>query len=100
MMQITYQKQNGCIIHRLRNTMLPYKIGEMTSMGWKVLNIEYQYKNKFYPEYKYNMLIQKSKQTAIRRKQRKEICINDFKTFIMCLLALLVINLLKYMLGM
>ena len=99
MMQITYQKQNGCIIQRLRNTPLSYKIGEMTSMGWKVLNIEYQYKNNFYPEYKYNMLMQKDKNAFIKKKETIELLRNEFKTFIYCFIAVLLINFLKLILG-
>ena len=67
-MQITYQKKNGCIIQKLRKTMLPYKIGDSTSMGWKVINIEFEYNNKFYSSYDYNMLIRKE----IERHRRKE----------------------------
>lgn len=37
-MQITYQKKDGSVMQRFRNTILPYKIGDTTSMGWKVLN--------------------------------------------------------------
>lgn len=71
-MQITYQKKDGCIIQKIRNTMLPYKIGDTTSMGWKVLNIEYEYNNQYYPEYKYHMLINENKQRCLKKsKQRK-----------------------------
>ena len=96
-MQITYQKNNGCIIQRQRNTALPYKIGETTSMGWKVLNIEYEFNNKFYPEYKYNILIHKSKQ--IKKKQAIELCTREFKTFLYYFIAVLLINLLKMLMG-
>ena len=99
MMQITYQKSNGCIIQRQRNTALPYKIGETTSMGWKVLNIEYEYNNKFYPEYKYNMLVQNDKKAFIKKKQTIELCTREFKTFIYCFISILLLNLLKLMIG-
>ena len=99
MMQITYQKSNGCIIQRQRNTTLPYKIGETTSMGWKVLNIEYEYNNKFYPEYKYNMLMQNDKKAFIKKKQTIELCTREFKTFIYCFISILLLNLLKLMIG-
>lgn len=99
-MQITYQKENGCIFKRLRNTPLPYKVGEMTSMGWKVLNIEFEYKNKFYPEYQYNILIQKDRQAFIKRKQTRELYTREFKAFIYCFISILLLNLLKLMLGM
>ena len=99
MMQITYQKSNGCIIQRQRNTALPYKIGETTSMGWKVLNIEYEYNNKFYPEYKYNMLVQNDKKVFIKKKQTIELCTREFKAFIYCFISILLLNLLKLMIG-
>ena len=47
MIQITYQKKDGSIIQKYRNTSLPYKIGDTTSMNWKVLNIEYEQKIRF-----------------------------------------------------
>ena len=95
-MQITYQKSNGCIIKRLRSTPLGCKIGDTTSMGWKVLNIEYQYKNKYYPEYKYNMLILKNKQAFIKKKEIRELCIRELRTLLYCLISII---LLKLMLG-
>lgn len=98
-MQITYQKQNGCIIYRLRSTILPYKIGEITSMGWKVLNIEYQYKDKFYSLYEYNKLLHKENQNYIKKKKTKEFCMNEFKTFVYYFIVVLLINFLKLMLG-
>jgi len=98
-MQITYQKKDGTIIYRLRNTLLPYKIGDITSMGWKVLNIEYKYKDKFYPEYKYNILIQKNKHLAIRRQHTKELIVGKFKTFLYCFIVILVLSFFKRILG-
>lgn len=98
-MQITYQKSNGCIIQRQRNTALPYKIGDTTSMGWKVLNIEYEYNNKFYPEYKYNILIHKYKQSSIKKKHILELITREFKTFIYYFIALILLNLLKMLIG-
>ena len=88
-MQITYQKRDGCIIQRYRNTLLPYKIGETTSMGWKVLDIEYEYNNKYYPEYKYDMLIQKDKELYIRKKQMKELLLKEAKTFIYIIIGII-----------
>lgn len=98
-MQITYQKNDGCIIHKLRKTMLPYKIGETTSMGWKVLNIEYEYKDKFYPEYKYHMLIHNEKLKCLKRQHTEELCMREFKTIMYYFIAVLVVNCLKFILG-
>ena len=99
MVQVTYQKKDGCIIQRLRNTMLPYKIGETTSMGWKVLDIEYEYKNKYYPEYKYNMLMQKDKQAFVKKQQTVESFVKEVKTFVYYLIAISIISFLKTMFG-
>lgn len=98
-MQITYQKNDGCIIQKYRNTLLPYKIGDTTSMGWKVLNIEYEYNNKYYPEYKYNMLIHENKQKFIKKQQTIELCKRELKTFMYYFIALAILNCLKLMLG-
>lgn len=98
-MQITYQKRDGCIIQRLRNTMLPYKIGEITSMGWKVLNIEYLYNNKYYPEFEYYSIMHNNKQKYIKKKQLKELYMKEFKAFMYYLITIIILNCLKYMLG-
>lgn len=98
-MQITYQKRDGSIIQKYRNTPLPYKIGDTTSMNWKVLNIEYEYKNKFYPEYKYDMLRQKDIQATIKRKQNTELFVNEFKAFLYCFISMLIMYFVKKMLG-
>lgn len=95
-MQITYQKRNGDMFQKLRKTILPYKIGETTSMGWKVLNIEYEYKSKYYPEYEYNILIHKNKQKKIRINHYKNICIKEMKTlFYYFIVVSILINIFK-----
>lgn len=95
MIQITYQKRDGSIMQKLRNTTLPYKIGETTSMGWKVLNIEYEYKNKYYTFYEYNKLIHKSKQRYIRKKQIKEICLKKTITLLYYIIGIIILYYIK-----
>lgn len=99
MLLVTYQKENGCIIKRKRKTMLPYKVGQETSMGWKVLNIEYEYDNKYYQEYEYNMLIYKRKQKCILKQQKAEIFKQHLKAFMYYFIAVAVVNGLKFILG-
>lgn len=99
-MQITYQKSNGNIIQRLRKSELPYKIGDTTSMGWKVLNIEYQYNNNYYSKNEYNSLIQKNIKVSTRKKQTTELIIKEFKAFIYYFIAVLLVNLMIKLLGM
>lgn len=98
-MQITYQKRDGSIIQRLRNTMIPYKIGDTTSMGWKVLNIEYEYNNQYYSKNDYNIILNKNKKIFIKRKQAVKLCVNEFKTFLYYFIAVLLISFIKIMLG-
>lgn len=45
---ITYQKNNGEILLRPRKSAYDLKIGETTSMGWKVLDIHYLYNGNYY----------------------------------------------------
>lgn len=82
MIQITYQKRNGSIIQRLRKTAPPYKIGDTTSMGWNVLNIEYEYKKNYYTYFEYNRLIYKDKQKHIKNRHRKELCVKSINTLL------------------
>ena len=94
MIQITYQKKDGDIMKKLRKTMIPYKIGDTTSMGWKVLNIEYEFDNNYYPESKYNLLVEKSKQSSIKKQQKKELIRREFKTFLYYFIVFVIIKML------
>jgi hypothetical protein len=94
-LQVTYQKRNGVIFKRLRDTTPPYRVGEETSMGWKVLNIEYEYNNKFYPGYEYYKLIDKHKQKIIKRIQLKRKCKKVLITLLNSLIGFIIINLIN-----
>ena len=78
-------------MQKYRNTMLPYKIGETTSMGWKVLNIEYEYNNKYYSYYEYNMMIHKNKERYIKKKQIKELCLNKTKSLLYYIIGIIIL---------
>lgn len=54
MIRITYQKRNGDIIKREVSCITTHKIGETTSMGWKILNIQYKYNGKWYSSSDYD----------------------------------------------
>lgn len=60
MIQVTYQKRNGDIIQRLINTYTPYRIGETTRQGWKIIEKKYWYKGRFYSTSDYDMLLHKA----------------------------------------
>lgn len=96
MIQITYQKRDGSIFYRIRNTLLPYKIGDTTSMGWKVINIEYKYNNKYYKEYEYNRIIYKNKQRYFKIKKIKEFFIRQLISLLNYILGLIIIYLIIY----
>lgn len=95
MLQVTYQKRNGVVFKRLRDTTPPYRVGEETSMGWKVLNIEYKYNNKFYPSYEYYKLIEKNKQKIIKRIQLKKKCKKVLITLLNSLIGFIIIYLIN-----
>lgn len=80
MIQVTYQKRNGDIIQRYRNTLVSHKIGDETSMGWKVVDIKYKYKNNYYPSYVYDYLIEKDwkrKMFLLKIKRKLQSLYND-----------------------
>lgn len=59
MIQIWYQKRNGEVFQRIRSTPIEHRVGEYTSMGWKVLAIKYLYGKRFYSKDEYDYLIDK-----------------------------------------
>lgn len=58
MYQITYQKRNGELIYRTRNS-LPGRIGDETSMGWIITNIQREFKGNYYNLRDYRIVSQK-----------------------------------------
>ena len=78
---------------------LPYKIGDTTSMGWKVLNIEYEYKDNYYTELEYNKLIHESKEKLLKHTHTKEQYLEDIKKIMYYFIAAIIINFLKKILG-
>lgn len=66
MFLVIYQKSNGEILERKRNTFPNYAIGEYTSMGWLVLDIRYKYKNKYYTSSDYYKIKCKRKKYNFR----------------------------------
>lgn len=99
MVQVTYQKNNGTIFKRYRYTAPSYKIGERTSMGWIVLNVEYEYNNQYYTEYDYYKILHDNQKKRDKEKRIKETCMKEFKTFMYYFIAIVVINCLKFILG-
>ena len=45
---ITYQKENGDIFYKPGKTTYGKRVGDETSMGWKVLDIHYKYGDNYY----------------------------------------------------
>lgn len=98
MMQITYQKRDGSIIKRQRKTEPSFRIGQETSMGWKVLNVEYELNNKYYSSTDYYSMLHQNKQRFIRKQKNKELYMNNFRTLMYYCAAVVIVNLLKYIL--
>ena len=90
MVQVTYQKRNGDIFDRFRTTYPTYKIGEETSMGWKVLDIKYKWGNKYYHTSEYYERVEKAfkRDLKISRIKNKIIFIYKNAIYIIGLLVL------------
>lgn len=98
-MKITYQRRDGSILEKFRSSALPYKIGETTSMGWKVLNIEYEYKDKYYSTYDYYNLLNKEKQKYLKRKKIKQVFVSNYKPLLNYFVIVIINNIVTKMLG-
>ena len=66
---VTYQKRNGDIILRPRKTLYGMRVGDITSMGWKVLNIHYNYEGNYYTYHDYCSMV-RNHQLKKRNKKR------------------------------
>ena len=59
MIRVTYQKKNGELVERYVTVYSPYSIGDTNGFGWKVVNKEYSYKNKYYSSFEHDKLLMK-----------------------------------------
>lgn len=59
-MQITYQKRNGELVIKEGILCSSYKIGETNGFGWKVVDMKYYYKGKYYSSYEYDEIRMKN----------------------------------------
>ena len=77
-MQVTYEKGNGDIVQRYVG-FSSYKVGEVTGQGWRVVDIKYKYKNKYYSSAEYNELLNKEWEHAEKIRQMKRISSELYK---------------------
>lgn len=95
MIQVTYQKKDGTILNRIRNTSVPYNIGDITSMGWKILDIEYNYNGKYYSKYDYEKMMMNHKRKQQKIKRLKFNFKKSIITLLNYMIGLLIINLIN-----
>lgn len=95
MIMVTYQKANGQIIQRIRNTMCPYRVGDKTSMGWTVLEILYNYKGKYYTKNVYDKFIDHNMFKYQRQRKIKSFIIKLYKELSYLVALLIMIKVLK-----
>lgn len=84
MYKIIYQKKDGTIFERMRDT-LPGSIGYTTSMGWTIKDILYSFKDEYYSYDEYKKLSKKRR----RNETIKRNVILFFRKYKTSMLALL-----------
>jgi hypothetical protein len=89
-MRMIYEKKNGDILQRTV-TNSPYKIGDVNAYGWKVIDIKYLYKDKYYSSSEYDNLMRKSwsKDRKISELKRKLTSVYKELIYIVMILILL-----------
>lgn len=95
MIIVTYQKANGQIIQRVRNTMCPYRVGDKTSMGWTVLEILYNYKGKYYTKNVYDRLYNEMEIKNQRQRKIKNLILKIYNELVYPVALLIMIKLLE-----
>lgn len=85
MVQITYQKRNGDLINRIRKTYPSFRVGDTTSMGWKVIEILYRFNGKYYSYSEYCKLVDKESKRDTARRNFKRNVKNFYSKLIQCM---------------
>lgn len=94
MIKVTYQKANGEIFERIRNTLMSYRIGDTTSIGWRVLNIEYRYNNKYYSKEDYDSILDKEFYRTRKNNKIKKTFYNIYRELVYSVVLFLFIRVL------
>ena len=69
---VTYKKKNGELV--MRPYGLTFKnVGDITSMGWEVVDIHYYYEGNYYCLQDFTMVYRKGKQALDKPKLKKRI---------------------------
>lgn len=84
---ITYQKSNGEVFCRIRNTMPQCGIGKETSMGWKLIDVKYSFKGGYYSLRECNKL----QRRQYKKDHIKRTILNIFKSYNISLALLILI---------
>ena len=92
MFLIVYQKRNGELIYRKRMS-LPGRIGEQTSMGWTIQDINYFYNGKYYSASDYNKLMSKQHNIVKSFRKLKDFIIHDLWKYALFILYIPLITL-------
>lgn len=89
---ITYQKRNGELIYRERMS-LPGRIGDTTSMGWLIQDINYFYNGKYYSNSDYNKLMNKNHNIVKSYRRIREFIKKDLWKYTLFILYIPLITL-------
>lgn len=66
---IIYQKDDGTKFIRAYSYDYGRKIGDKTAMGWKVLNVLYEYEGNYYQHNKYMRIVRKNIEKQCNKKK-------------------------------
>ena len=94
---ITYQKRNGEIFQRTRNTYCPYRIGDITSMGWVVMDIKYKWGNRYYSSEDYSKLVNKDIKRDKKRIRIKKSLVKVYRELTYCLFLLILFRFVEFL---
>ena len=71
---ITYQKENGETFIRPYNSSKRFKrVGDETSMGWKILDIHYKYGNNYYCYEDFMRIFKNEFEKELKERKKKKL---------------------------
>lgn len=96
MKQITYQKRNGELIQRtIGGGYSPYRVGDVNSYGWKIVDIKFRYNNKWLSSKEYDFVLNRDWKRAKRINKFRHTFYSVYKELAYCVALMILIKFLE-----
>lgn len=95
MRQIIWQKKNGDIVKRIITTCIDYRVGQVNSYKWKIIDIKYKHGKKWLSRYEYDKISDKKYKIDKKVFQLKKSLKLVYNNLLYCIILLILFRTLE-----